>query len=241
MLAKSKGIILKSTKYSETSLILDIFTESRGLGSYIISGVRKASARSQGALYQVMNILDLVAYEKSQNKLARIKEAKLAYAYQEIPFDVRKSSIALFYIDLFRNAIREQSENQDLYHFIYDWLTHLDTTTSRISNLHLLFSIELAQKIGFEFHNNYSTSSSYFNLENGNFSSAYFPDQYHLDQESSLLLHQLLNQNKESIVEWKISSANRRKLLNQLLSFFKYHVDGFRELKSMEIFRTVLS
>lgn len=241
MLAKSTGIILKSTKYSETSLILDIFTESKGLCSFIVSGVRKASARSQGAIYQVMNMLEFIAYDKGPNKLSRIKEAKMHYAYQEIPFDVRKSSIALFFIDLFRNAIREQSDNNELFHFIVEWLKFLDNTENKIVNLHLLFVVELAQKIGFEFQNNYTDNACYFNLENGNFSAAYFPDQYHLDKSNSLHLHQLLQCDRVSILEWKLSSEHRRALLNQLLLFFKYHVEGFRELKSMEIFRTVLS
>ena len=48
MIIKTRGIILRTVKYSETSVIADIFTEGAGLRSYIISGMR-ARDRSHAA------------------------------------------------------------------------------------------------------------------------------------------------------------------------------------------------
>jgi len=240
MLFKSKGIIFKTTKYSESSIILDIYTEEKGFRSFIISGVRKSGSKSQSGIYQVMNIIDVVAYDKS-NSLNRIKEAKLAYAFQQIPFDVIRSSIGLFMIDLCRNVIKEKYENKELFTFILDWIQYLDTTDQALNNLHLLFALRLADQIGFEFQDNYSEKECYFNMKNGNYGSTYIPDQYHFDEELSLLLHQLIGYDRTTINGWEINSNQRRSLLNHLITFFKYHVDGFKDLRSLEIFRTVLS
>ena len=65
MIIKTRGILLKTTKYSETSLICKILTEERGLKSYIISGVRKKKGKTSAGLLQVMSILDLVVYDLS--------------------------------------------------------------------------------------------------------------------------------------------------------------------------------
>ena len=59
MLIKTRGIIFKSIKYSETSLILDVYTEELGLQKYIISGVRSKKARTTAGMLQIMSLLDL--------------------------------------------------------------------------------------------------------------------------------------------------------------------------------------
>ena len=41
MLVTTKGIVLHSLKYSETSIIVRIYTEARGLQSYLFKGIRK--------------------------------------------------------------------------------------------------------------------------------------------------------------------------------------------------------
>ena len=45
MLLKTRGIVFRAIHYSETSLIVDIYTEERGLQKYIISGVHSPKAR----------------------------------------------------------------------------------------------------------------------------------------------------------------------------------------------------
>ncbi|MEL6276480.1 MAG: recombination protein O N-terminal domain-containing protein, partial [Bacteroidota bacterium] len=55
MLITTRAIIFRATKYQESSLILDAYTELKGLRKYIISGVRKAKARTPASLLQVMN------------------------------------------------------------------------------------------------------------------------------------------------------------------------------------------
>lgn len=45
MISKTKGIVLRSVKYGETSLIVTIFTELFGLQSYLVNGVRQASKK----------------------------------------------------------------------------------------------------------------------------------------------------------------------------------------------------
>ncbi|MEO6932134.1 MAG: recombination protein O N-terminal domain-containing protein, partial [Chitinophagaceae bacterium] len=40
MILSTKGIVLRSVKYGETSLVSSIYTLSHGLQSYMINGVR---------------------------------------------------------------------------------------------------------------------------------------------------------------------------------------------------------
>ena len=120
MLIKTKGIIFRSIKYSETSIITDVFTEKKGLRTYIISGVRKKNARVSASLLQVMSLVDLVVYHRDDKDMTRIKEIKAAHVYQSLPFEIAKSSVGQFMLELTRKAVREPEENLPMFKFVYE-------------------------------------------------------------------------------------------------------------------------
>ena len=104
MIFKSLGIVFRTVKYSETSVIADIYTQERGMRSYIISGVRAKQARTSMSILQVMSLVDIVAYGREDKSLNRIKEIKSAYVYQTLPYDVRKTAIGMFILELARKT-----------------------------------------------------------------------------------------------------------------------------------------
>src|SRR5580700_1042763 len=60
MIHKTKGIVLRTVKYGETSVIVSIYTELFGLQSYIINGIRTSSKKkgsAKGNLFQPAAIL----------------------------------------------------------------------------------------------------------------------------------------------------------------------------------------
>ncbi|MFT3936946.1 MAG: recombination protein O N-terminal domain-containing protein [Chitinophagaceae bacterium] len=56
----TKGIVLRTVKYGETSVIASIYTELFGLQSYLVNGVRTSSKKGPGkaSLFQPGSILD---------------------------------------------------------------------------------------------------------------------------------------------------------------------------------------
>ena len=90
MLLKTKGIIIRSTKFGESSLILDIYTLAKGRQSYIINGVRSSKARVQQSMVSLSSLVELVVYHRDSKSLNRIKEVKPAPTYSAIPFNVIK-------------------------------------------------------------------------------------------------------------------------------------------------------
>ena len=80
MIDKTKGLVLSYIKYGDSSIICKIFTDSFGLQSYIINGIRNSKFKNI-ALYQPLNILNMVVYHKNSSGIQRIKEAKLDVIY----------------------------------------------------------------------------------------------------------------------------------------------------------------
>src|SRR5882672_9774756 len=98
MTHKTKGIVLRTVKYGETSVIVAVYTELFGIQSYLVNGVRISSKKSPGksALFQPSAILDLVVYHNDLKNLQRIKEYKWGWLYRTIFSDVFSNAVALF-------------------------------------------------------------------------------------------------------------------------------------------------
>src|SRR6187401_292767 len=149
MLHKTRGVVFRFTRYGETSIIVNIFTEMFGLQSYIVNGVRSASARNKIALYQPLTLLELIVYHRPNANINRIKEARCLHPYQTITSDVRKSAIALFLNELLNKTVKDESHAADLCTFMINSFVMLDAIDRNAENFHLFFMIRLSRLLGF--------------------------------------------------------------------------------------------
>jgi len=209
------------TRFGDTSVIVNVFTEAFGLQSYLVNGVRSRSAKGKAALYQPLTLLDMVVYHKENGNIMRIKEARCWYAYQHIGKDMRKTSIALFLDEVMNKAVREQSHTQELATFLMESLIALDQTDVP-ENFHLYFLIQLARHLGFGAHTPQEILEGRW-----------------IDDLGEKSLQQLLGASNHAQV--KLSHAQRRMLLDELLLFFRCHLEGFGEMKSVAVLREVMS
>src|SRR5690348_7054414 len=134
-LHKTRGIVLRTVKYGETSVIVTIFTELFGVQSYLVNGVRTSTKKGTGkaSLFQPTAILDMVVYHSELKQLQRIKEFKWGHLYKHILSDVRKNAVALFMVELLTKCLKQPEANPDLFHFVEDVFVHLDESTDSIA------------------------------------------------------------------------------------------------------------
>lgn len=241
MLIKTRGIVLQTIKYGETSVIVEIYTEEKGLRKYIINGVRSKKARFAASLLQVMSLLELVAYHREDRDLNHVKEIRPAYVYQAIPFEVRKGALALFLAEIIRKTIRESEENRRLFGFLYDIFLYLDESNQSINNLHLYFLVELSAFLGFLPGGVFSSETPFFDLQEGAFIEDIPNHKYYLEASFGNLLHQLLHCQLAHCHEIKMTGAERRSLLHYLLDYYKLHMDYLPDIHSHQVLHEVLS
>ena len=239
MIIKTRGIVLKTTKYSETSLICNVLTEERGLKSYIISGVRKKKGKTSAGLLQVMSILDLVVYDNPKSNLHRIKELSNHYVYHEVPYDLVKGSIGLFIMEIVQKTIKGQEEHQELFVHLLETLRFLDQTKDSPVNIHLHFLLEYASHLGFGPSGVQEESQQYFHLWDGRFSPIK-EDKYTLNAELSKVISELLHLSMDESHQIKMSRETRHMVLRQLLNYFVLHIDNFPDINAHKILKEVL-
>src|ERR1700754_2638836 len=139
MLHKTRGIVFKTTDYGETSVIVQIFTEKFGLQSYIINAVKKPRAKISRNMLQPLHLLDMVVYHKNTGQVHRIAELKSSPVLQSIPYDVVKSSIAMFLNEVLYKAVRQQTAEESLFDFVFNAIEWLDHQSEGLANFPLAF------------------------------------------------------------------------------------------------------
>lgn len=239
-LYNTEGIIFRTLKYSETSIICDIFTKVKGMRSYIISGVRSTKSGSKAAIYRHLNMVDLVSYDVEADKLARIKEISLHLHYQNINTDVIISSVAIFILELCRNAIKEREANEELYQFIAGWLAFLDDKASFHPACHLLFMVEFSAYLGFGPLKNHSRQRPCFDMLEGMFDDTSEGGAYILDADASKHISDICGSDRYHLHQIQIAKQDRSALTDHLIKYYQLHIPGFKDLNSLEILRSVM-
>jgi DNA repair protein RecO (recombination protein O) len=248
MLHKTRGIALHTVKFSETSIIAKIYTELFGLQSYLIRGIRKQHSRIKPGLFQPLTILDLTVYYKETGSLHSIKEVHNLYPYQNLPFDIMKSSIALFMNELIYKSIREEEPNQELFDFLFETCIELDSVKSNITLFPLLFTLKLTKFLGFMPRVDKSPEKEIFNMKDGIFQENPPDHKYYLRPPLTTFLKELINPEPSSLSHQSLTGEHkpeklklRNELLEQILIYYKLHLPDFREIRSHQILHTILA
>jgi len=241
MLHKTRGIVFKVTDYAESSVVVQIFTEKFGLQSYLINGVKKSKAKIRLNMIQPLHLLDLVVYHKPNGNIQRISELRNSPTFQTIPYNVIKSSIALFLNEVLYKSVKVHFDDAALFEFIFNSIEVLDSLDEGLANFHLLFLLQLSRYIGFYPDRSAKTELNYFDLINGHFTDT-LPDHALILHNSQLQLFRTLLQHKyDNLGEFKITTEERRELLQNILKYYELHVENFSNIQSHLILEEVLS
>ena len=278
-----RGIVLRTVRYGDTSLIVDLFTESHGRMSFMASTLRaKRSVRSV-SFWQPLSMVEFSAeLLPNGGKLPRPSDVRTYYNYIDLPFSPIKSTLALFLAEFLSAALREEKENTPLYRYIESSLQWLDLADSpaSIANFHLAFLMHLSRFIGIypnldvsgnlnpnlnpnpnpplsavnsplsTVHCQLSTvncplstlnSQLYFDLLAGTYCDRQPSHAHFLRNEEARVLPVLFRMNYPTMHLFRLSRRERQRILHVLNEYYRLHVPGFPELKSLEILQELFS
>ena len=130
----------------------------------------------------------------------------------EMYVDIKKSTIALFLSEILYKAIRESDPSEELFNFLFHSIEWLDNTESGLSTFHIQFIAKLTRYLGFAL------------------------DHYVADESMEKL--QEFGKAGYGKVK-KTDRKDRNDSLERLLLFYKEHIEGFGNLKSLPVLKEV--
>lgn len=240
MIKKTKGIVLRTIKYRESSLICHIYTEDLGLRSYIVSGTKSVKAKSKSAYFHPLSILRLVVYERDGKDINRIKEYELDTVFQKIPFDLIKGSCALFMTEVLRSVLKEKTSNTDVFNYITKQIYDLESADSnKVAMIPINFMIGLSRVLGFSPDDRDYTDGYFLDMREGLFVSSPPIHADFFDADESQAIAALLSLDSD-ISKIKLNKSMRKTMRTKLMQYFKVHIDNFKDIQSDRILNQVL-
>ena len=244
-LHSTKGIVLRTVRYGETSVIVTIFTELFGIQSYLVNGVRTSSKKGSGKanLFQPSAILDLIVYHNELKNLQRVKEFKWAHIYMHVLSDVMKNAVALFFVELLAKCLKQPEANPELFYFTEDAFLHLDKSKGAVTaNFQLYFAIHLANFFGFRINDNYSAANAVLDLQEGEFVKEKPGHPYFIDEKEAAVTAQLLRtMQPEELEQVKLNHEFRRNLLLTYERYYALHIPDFGSMKTLPVLKEILA
>ena len=245
MTHKTKGIVLRSIKYGETSLVVTMFTELFGIQTYMVNGVRTAKKTgSKSQLYQPSTLLDLEVYHNELKGMQRIKESERSIMYVNLFNNVVRHSIGLFMIELLHKTLKQPENNPELFYFCEEAFTALDISSdAAAANIPLYFAMHLCYFYGFRIDPPVNISENdYIDLIEGSFTEIQPSHPHFISGEEVAITAEILRVMQiNELDQIKLNSARRRKLLHHYMEYYALHIQEFGAMKTLPVLEDVLS
>lgn len=241
MLTKSRIIVLHTLKYNDDSIIAHALTEQQGCQSFLIRISRSPRAAIRHTLFQPLALLEAEWEHRSEKSLIRLKAAHICVTHTSIPYDPYKATTAIFLSEFMYHALRNEPPSRILFEYIFSSVEWLDTATHSFANFHLVFLLRLTKYLGFFPEVPPKTDGQFFDLEKCTFVSTPPQHQHFLDATDTARLPILLRMRYETMHLFRFSGAERSRFLSALNTFYRLHLPGFPELRSLNILREVFN
>lgn len=235
MKAVEKGLIIHRSSYSETSLLVTILTELHGISTFLFQGGKK----KKGNLLAPMAHVEFSYYRRNDSSLAKISEVSLIEMHQSILFDPIKGGIAFFMAELIHRLVRPGHPEKKLYDTMAqeaNWLDH----SNELTNYPVWLLSALTQHLGITpsvEHEN----PTVFDIPAGKLTTVSPLNPHYIRGAWIHWMESAIGDEKTHFLSMEIPRTERLLLLDAWISYYKYHLHGIREIKSLEIMREVMT
>lgn len=239
MVQTTRAIVLRAIKHGDKSTVLRAYTERFGLRSYMVRSAGKGTARS--AALQPLSRVELVVPETSEHDLRTVRDLRIDRPYTRLQQEPVRGVLMLFAQEVFNRTLREESEDAQLYGFLQETLEYMDTG-SDMAHQPLLLLVGLSRHLGF-FPEMPEKGEHRFDLREGYFFQGQAPHEFCMEPAQADLFAELISRVEapaEIMAPLRTSAEVRRGLLDDLLIYYRLHVEGFGELRSLDVLRAVL-
>ena len=233
----TRPVVLRTFKHSDKSTVLKACTEVFGVRTYFVRTGTKGAAK--GAALQPLERIELVVTEAAEREMHTVREVRVERPYMHVHTDPMRGLLALFTQEVLYKTLREEAGDAELFATVQRLLERMDMEADAA-----LYPLELL--IGLMDHLGIrpmppEAEEDRFDMREGHFFHGRDRHEFCIGPAESALLAQWLRSDPDAASQPAGSAAERRSLLNHLLVYFRLHVDGFGELRSLPVLQAILA
>ena len=148
-LIRTSGIVTKTTKYGETSLIVTVLTKDFGRISAIANSVRTKKSQMLAGL-QLFAYSEIVMYKaKSKKGLYNLNEMSVQESFSSLRYDLDKMAYASYFAEAATVATPEDAPDENILRLLLNTLYALDKEMCPYEKIKTVFEWRLAAEAGY--------------------------------------------------------------------------------------------
>lgn len=235
MMVKTRAIVLHTVRYGEQKVIVNLLTQTEGRLSVIARMPTTQRGKLKKQLFQPMNIIEAEIDFRPKADLHHFRDVRMAMPFASIPFHPQKLAIALFLAEFIYYGTREEHDNPNLYNYIENSLSWLDACQEGFANFHLVFMMRMSRFIGFFPNTDDYREGDFFDLRGACFAHVAPAHPDFLNPLDASHISTLMRMNYDTMHLFRMSHHDRNRIANVLVDYYRLHVSGFPELRSLGI------
>lgn len=234
---KSRGIVLRTVKYGDNRLIVDLLMRDGGRVTVAVRTGNGAKSRRHRQLFQPLSILSMEYRFAPHQQIATVNEVEIAEVYASLPFDGVKMSIAFFLAEFLLSATRDQHTDVHIYDFVEQSLLWLDAAERGISNFHLMFMMHLMRFLGFQPDISSWHNGALFDMREGRFCLSVPLHRDYLNAEEAQRMLTLIRMSVNNMHLFRMTRTERNRATDLILQYYHIHMPAFHDMKSLAVLR----
>lgn len=211
----SEFILLHTTRYGESSMILHTLSKAYGRKGFFVKNI---SRRSVTSVFFPLAILEADIDEKSGPRLSNARDISLEFPLNGIRNNLSKSAIAMFISEVLYRVVTDGMQDDALYDMCVKNILLLDAMESDFSNFHLYFLLEFIVSLGFS------------------------PEQRDLEPfmgERMPIVSRFSGLPFSEAMLVPMSGELRNELAEKLLKYIEYHTESALNVNSLKVLREI--
>lgn len=240
MLYKTRAIVLKSIRFKEADIITRLFTLEHGILSFHLKGILKSKKSAvKSALFLPFSLLAIDYNFRESKSLQYLKEVKQDAVLSTIHFEISKNAIVTFLTEILNDVLHEKEKDEQLFTFFEQSILHLD----RKENHPLFiphFLIKLTSYLGNPPNTN-NMDFQFFDISTACFTYQKIHHEFTIEADTLKAFKQLLGTDFDTTINIQYPKEVRKELLYQILKYYQFHINGYKEPKSLTILEEVFS
>ncbi|MDO5509614.1 MAG: DNA repair protein RecO [Weeksellaceae bacterium] len=233
---KTQGLVLKSLKYGDTSLILHCFCREGGMQSFLIKGYYRAEKKKQKRVLPLSEI-ELYFHENATQNLHNLYSLDTTNHRPDISSQPIKSMVVQLIAEMLYLLLKTQSTQENLYDFLIKSLTIYYHKPKNHADFHIWLISQILQITGFA--PNLEGKGTHFSLLEGQMIS-YSQAPFLLNEEETVLWKQLFHSEFTSQSPNFFTREQRQSLTQMLLQWCEIHIPDFKKPQSIDILKEIL-
>jgi DNA repair protein RecO (recombination protein O) len=254
MIVKTEAIVLSAMNYRDSSKIVRLYTRQFGKISVIAKGAREAKSKFRSSL-EPMSYVTAVIYKSDNRELQLLSQCDAIVAFYHLTEDMEKMSAAMSVVELVDIVTHDEEQNDNLFTLLLNHLHVVNSATKSPIVALYYFETQLAVLLGLKpdlhkcsfcqkrVEGDMAKSEQFLLLSEGILC-------YECSENSparkisasSLRVMQRMQEveSVESIMSLQLTPLVKEEVGRSLREHLQHHIEGFRGLRSEEVFGAIL-